>query len=106
MLFENQGYIVDTAEDGEQAFQMFKQYEYDLIVTDIIMPEKEGVYTIQDIRRFDKNIPIIAFSGGGRLGPESYLPASKMLGADYCFAKPVDNDELLNTIKKCLSQKS
>jgi FixJ family two-component response regulator len=66
------------------------------------MPEVEGLEMIQVIRTINKTIPIIAISGGGRVGPESYLDAAKLLGANFTFQKPFDKTPFLAAIRECL----
>ncbi len=98
------GYSVDSTEDGAAGLNMVGSNSYDLIVTDIIMPGKEGIETIQEIRRGGCNMPVIAISGGGRMGPDSYLPLAKMLGADATLGKPFKNDEFLKCVKNLLGE--
>ena len=70
---EREGYEVVEASDGEQGEKLFREKPTDLIITDLIMPEKEGVETIKEIRSEFPETKIIAMSGGGRIGPEMYL---------------------------------
>ncbi len=103
-LLERAGYDVAEAEDGKQGTQLFYEYSPDLVVTDIVMPEQEGIETIEKLHRAHPEIPIIAVSGGGRINPESYLPLAQGLGASATFAKPFKNQDLLDTIEKLLSK--
>ena len=75
----------------------------DLVITDLIMPEQEGLETITSLKKEYPGIKIIAISGGGRIGPEAYLPAAQELGADRVFSKPFDVRELAETVKELLS---
>jgi CheY-like chemotaxis protein len=70
---ERRGHTVDEAADGRQAMQRLAEHQPDPVFTDLVMPEMEGIETIQALRRKCPGIPIIAISGGGRLGPEDYL---------------------------------
>jgi DNA-binding NarL/FixJ family response regulator len=73
------------------------------VITDLIMPEQEGLETITALRRDYPGLKIIAISGGGRIGPEAYLPAARELGADRVFSKPFDVQELAETVRELLS---
>jgi DNA-binding response OmpR family regulator len=101
MLFEA-GYEAEGARDGNIGLKLYASRQYDLVVTDIVMPEKEGIETILAIRKASKSIPIIAISGGGKFDPDQYLNIAKQFGANYIFAKPFHNREFLEIIKKCL----
>ncbi|MDH3392079.1 MAG: response regulator [Desulfobulbaceae bacterium] len=96
------GFEVMAAENGRQGQQLFEELPADLIITDLIMPEQEGLETIHILKQNDPAVKIIAISGGGRIGPEAYLPAAKELGADRVFSKPFDIKELVTTVQKLL----
>lgn len=98
------GYDVITAANGDIGIKLFREQPADLIITDIIMPEKEGWETIMELRRDFPNVKIIAISGGGRQGPYSYLMLAKRFGAERIFTKPLKRDELLKAISELLSQ--
>ena len=100
---EYAGFKVEAAADGRKGLRLFEENSYDLVITDLIMPEQEGMETITFLRRNYPDIKIIAISGGGRIGPETYLPAAKELGADEAFAKPFPIDDLINAVKRLLS---
>lgn len=86
------------ANDGRQGLAAFTEYKPDLVITDILMPEKEGIETIRDIRRLAAKVPIIAISGGGRVGNMSFLQVAEQFGANRAFAKPFEPKELLQAI--------
>jgi DNA-binding response OmpR family regulator len=102
-LLTESGYEVEGARDGDRGLQLFNSNAYDLIITDIVMPEKEGIETIFGVRAKNKHVPIIAVSGGGKLGPEHYLPMAMQCGANYTFEKPFNNSEFLEAVRKCLA---
>lgn len=102
-LLENKGYEVCSADNGITGEEKIKQHTPDLIITDIVMPDKEGVEFIQNLREFDKSTPIIAISGGNRVNAYSYLALSKKLGANAILAKPFSSSDLLSTINKLLA---
>ncbi|MAT82683.1 MAG: response regulator [Gammaproteobacteria bacterium] len=97
-----EGHEVTIAENGREATTMLAEHDFDLVITDLIMPEKEGIETISEIRRTDSRIPIVAISGGGRLGPGDYLETARYIGADATLAKPFARQELLTTIDALL----
>jgi len=100
---EKAGYTVSEADNGNKGIDSFRQAPTDLVITDIVMPDKEGIETIMEIRRMAPSIKIIAISGGGRIRADSYLDLARKLGATKTFSKPVDRKKLLETIDKVLS---
>ena len=97
-LLEKNNFTVCVAENGLIGEQQHKACKPDLIITDIVMPDKEGVEFIQGLRETDLETPIIAVSGGNRVNAYSYLSMSKKLGANAILAKPFTNAEILKTI--------
>lgn len=92
-------HTVLEAENGLSVISILKEnIDMDLIVTDIIMPEKEGLETIMDIRNKYPEIKIIAISGGGKIDSEQYLLLAATLGANKTLKKPFKGSDLLNTI--------
>ncbi len=98
MTLERAGYEVMEAEDGNEAVQKFKESKPDLVVTDIVMPEKEGIETIMELRALNPEVQIIAISGGGRINPEDYLSWAEKFGVQQTFIKPVDRHLLLKSV--------
>jgi DNA-binding response OmpR family regulator len=101
-FFEKFNYEVLEASNGNQGVALFKEHKPDLIITDLVMPEKEGLETIREIRKLDHNIKIIAMSGGGIASSDSYLQVAKKFGAQYSFDKPINLEELLAAVKSLL----
>ena len=97
-------YDVETAENGFHAMRLHRENPVDLVITDIIMPEKEGLETITELRSLFPSVKIIAISGGGRIGPANYLKMAKMLGADRTFSKPFNPSELIAAVDELLAQ--
>jgi CheY-like chemotaxis protein len=91
-------YTVIEAENGREAIMHFKPLITDLIVTDLIMPDEDGLKVIIKLKELKPSIKIIAISGGGKVGPGSYLNLAKALGADAIFSKPFSINELLAKI--------
>ncbi len=103
-MLEQAGYEVTEAVNGAEGIQLYEQDTHDLIITDIIMPEKEGVETIIALRRADPGLPIIAISGGGRLDATDFLTMTKKLGARRTLSKPFRRDQLLEAVGECLAK--
>jgi len=101
-MVKREGYIVFSALDGAEGMKIFKQEKPDLVITDIIMPEKEGLETILELKKNVPEVKIIAISGGGRSHPGDYLLTAKYFGADKTLAKPFSKSELLNSIVEVL----
>nr|NJM00937.1 response regulator [Desulfobacula sp.] len=100
-FLEREGYFVLTAADGKEGMALFDRY-VDLVVTDLIMPEKEGMEVIMELRKKFPEVPVIAMSGGGRNSPESYLNTARLLGAGTVLEKPVQTGILLDAVKRAL----
>lgn len=101
-MLSKSGFDVRQAGDGNQALEVCAQFGPDLVLTDIIMPDKEGLETIQELMEIKPGIKIIAMSGGGKFGPNSYLPLAEKLGAKATLQKPFMREELFNTINSVL----
>lgn len=103
-MLEKAGFEVSQAENGNQAIKYCETLKFDLVLTDIIMPDKEGLETIQELLGISPDMKIIAMSGGGRFGPNSYLPLAAKLGARKTLQKPFMRDELLSAIAEVLEE--
>jgi DNA-binding response OmpR family regulator len=102
-ILEQDGYQVLSAEDGARGMVLFRSEQPDLVITDIIMPEQEGIQTITEMRRAKPDAKIIAISGGGRIGNTDFLQIALVLGAMDVVPKPFDPDELLLVVSACLA---
>lgn len=96
------GFTVMEAENGKEAIGHFKPLLTDLVVTDLIMPEEDGLKVVITLRELKPSIKIIAISGGGKVGPGSYLSLAKALGADAIFSKPFSINDLVSKIEYLL----
>jgi CheY-like chemotaxis protein len=103
-MLEGGGYTVIRAADGEKGLKIMAAEKVDLIITDIIMPVKEGIETIREIRQHDAQLPVIAVSGGGHGSGGNYLRMAQALGATEILAKPFDQDQLLAAVHRCLGK--
>jgi DNA-binding response OmpR family regulator len=102
IMIQRAGYFVQTAENGLEGVNAFKRSPSDIVITDIVMPEKEGLETILELREDYPNVKIIAISGGGRHDAKNYLRSAKDFGADYIFNKPFGQKEIIAAIQDLL----
>ena len=98
--FEMNSFEVIEASNGEEAVRTFREGGIDLVITDIIMPDKEGLESIMDLKEIDPDVKIIAISGGGRLEPHSYLQMAANFGAKKVFQKPLSISLLIEAAKE------
>ncbi len=101
-MLERAGYEVVEASNGKEGIKLFREAPTDLVITDIIMPEKEGIETIIELKREFTNVKIIAISGGGHLEASGYLNSTKYLKVARTFEKPFNREELLEAIQELL----
>jgi DNA-binding response OmpR family regulator len=98
------GYSVIPAADGEEGLDLFRTNHPDLVITDLIMPQKEGLQMILELRRDNPNTKVIAMSGGGRYSNTDYLKLAKKFGARATLTKPFLREEILNVVKDVLGE--
>jgi DNA-binding NtrC family response regulator len=101
-ILQRAGYDVDTARDGEEGSSLLESGAYEVLITDLIMPNKEGIELIIEWRRRRPALQIIAMSGGGRHGIVDVLAAAEKLGARFTLHKPFAADDLLSAVAQCL----
>lgn len=94
---------VIEAEDGSVGVARFNEYTPDLVITDILMPKKEGIETIRELRCLSPAVRILAISGGGHIHKTDYLDMAGKLGADITLTKPVMAAELRAAVETLLS---
>jgi DNA-binding response OmpR family regulator len=99
---EDAGHKIAEAVDGRDGVAKFEAMKPDLVLVDLIMPKQEGIETITGLRRHGADVPIVAMSGGGRIGTGTLLEAAAKLGANRTITKPFRIDELLSVIEDCL----
>ena len=102
LALEDADHHVEDAANGEEGMTRFRTNPADLVITDIFMPEKEGLETIDEIKRSRPQTKIIAMSGGGRMDPEDYLEIATRVGADRSLFKPFDIQLLVATVDDLL----
>ncbi len=104
LILEGEGYEVTEADDGDKAIKAYRQEQCDLIITDIVMPEKEGLQMIMELKKDFPDVKIIVMSGGGRVAPTSYLNLAQKLGANRAFSKPFERKKLVDAVKELIGE--
>jgi CheY-like chemotaxis protein len=102
-MLEDANHRTVEAPDGKAALELYRQEAVDLVITDLIMPVKEGIQTIVEFRRLDPKVRIIAMSGGNRMSA-SNLAMAQQLGANFTLAKPFHPQELLAAVNQALAK--
>ena len=113
-IFVRADFDVRVASDGEEGLNLLREESADLVITDIIMPGKDGVQTAYDIRMEFPKTKIIVMSGGGNVSPQDYEPSAitttaylasaAEIGADLTLTKPFDRKELIKTARELIAQ--
>lgn len=99
-IIEKHSHQVDMATNGARGIELLSQKSYDVLITDIIMPEMDGLELIHYAKQRCPNIRIIAMSGGGRISDEDHLKKAKELGCDFIIEKPFPSIELIKAIQE------
>lgn len=102
---ERVGHTTFEGVDGGDGFDHVIRHRIDLVITDLVMPNQEGIETIQQLKRLDPSIPIIAMSGVARDGEFSILDDALLMGADYALEKPFDVATLIDAVDRILGKK-
>lgn len=102
-VLSSQGYKVARAADGLEASRAIAHEHFDMVITDLIMPEKDGIQLISEMRKKHPEVRIVAMSGGGHVPREQYLRIARGLGAHAVLEKPFTNQALLDLVSQTLS---
>jgi CheY-like chemotaxis protein len=102
-ILRGRGHSVAVANNGREGLKRLQESSFDLIITDLIMPDTEGIETIQAIRKEPKPPRILAISGGGRGQVGDFLDIAVQLGADYSLRKPFSPDELMDAVDRAMA---
>ena len=105
-ILEMSGYEVLAAANGLEGVELFRQQPCDLVITDMVMPVKDGLQTILDLRGFVPDLPVIAISGGGTISKERYLAVAGYLDRVITIAKPFSIEEITGAVKSLLQDQS
>ncbi|MBI3568177.1 MAG: response regulator [Gemmatimonadetes bacterium] len=103
-VLEIDAHAVTQAGDGNGALAALEHGAFDLVVTDLVMPDKEGIETIIEMRKRWPTLPVVAMSGGGRGSAADYLELAAQLGAVATLQKPFATQVLLDTVRKVLDR--
>ena len=103
MMLESGGHCVTGAKDGTEGMRAFESVEPDLVIVDIIMPDKDGIEIIREMRRSRPETRIIAMTGGGQFPNLDFLKMARAFGAADALAKPIDPDDLVSRVQACLA---
>ena len=103
-ILREDGHEVSLAENGNRGIELINQIPFDLVITDLIMPEKEGVETIIEIKNSSPGLRIIAVSGGGRISSQDYLSLAGKLGADMTMSKPFTPGQIKSAVDELLKK--
>lgn len=98
-----EGHEVVEAENGKEAVRAFRARPVELVVTDLVMPEQEGIETMEQLLALDPSVRVIAMSGGGRGSAVSYLKIAQFVGARATLEKPFTLDELRSVVADVLA---
>ena len=101
-VLEDEGYEVRVTSNGKEGRQCFQKEPFDLVITDLLMPETEGLETITALRCEFPNAKIIAISGGVQNNELDILALAKRLGANRTFRKPISLPDLLEAVEEML----
>jgi len=103
---ELEGHEVVEASDGDVGIQLFREQPADLVITDLIMPTKQGIEVIQELREEFPEVKIIAISAGGQLEQEEQLKQAEQFGASRTFKKTSNWKEIIQVVEELLSSES
>jgi len=101
-ILEAEGYQVITALDGQKGIDAYHCASIDLVITDLVMPVKDGLRTIMELRKENQHLPIIAISAGGTIAKERYLTAAQYLGDITAIPKPLKRKQIVDTVRQLL----
>ena|SRR5579859_3111796 len=102
-VFESYGVPIATARDGAKGLAKFRRIKPVVVLTDVIMPERDGIGVLVEMRRERPEIKIIVMSGGGRIGKSDFLTVAHKLGADSIIQKPLNIDEVVAKVRAYLA---
>jgi CheY-like chemotaxis protein len=100
VLLEQAGYAVELAEDGQDGFAAQRARPADIVITDIFMPNQDGIETVAQFRKEYPELKLVVMSGDSKLGKQSaHFLTARVMGAHAVLSKPFDEDELLRVVR-------
>ncbi len=103
-ILEGEGYAVEVASNGLEGVELFRLRPCDLVISDMVMPVKDGLQTILELRDIAPNLPVIAISGGGVISKERYLTVAGYLGRVMTIAKPFAVEAIVKAVAGLLQE--
>ncbi len=103
-ILEMHGYEVVAAANGQEGLELFRKDPCDLVITDMVMPIKDGLQTILDLRAEAQDLPVIAISGGGTISKERYLAVAGYLERVITIAKPFGIESIVEAVEQLLRE--
>jgi len=105
LLLESEGHEVDEAENGAQGLAALAKQSYDLVITDVLMPEEDGIAVAKQAPKLQPNAKVLAISGGGAVLPTNWsLKVMKMFGVNAALHKPFEEDEFIRVVDELLAE--
>jgi DNA-binding NtrC family response regulator len=104
-ILESADYRVTTAADGNEASKLLAAEKFSIVLTDLLMPDRDGIEVVGELRKKYPSTPVIVMSGGGRMRHVEYLKMAKTFGAHAVLEKPFKSEQLLTTIATLLAAK-
>lgn len=101
-ILESEGHEITIATNGQEGLDLFRQAPTDIVITDMVMPVKDGLKMIMEMENEFPKVPIIAISGGGVIEPERYLTLAESIGTRKTLTKPVSKQDLLDAVNDAL----
>ncbi len=105
-ILELEGHEVVEAGNGREGLDQFRETSPDLVITDMIMPDMEGIETILELYKLNSSLAVIAMSGGGRTANMDFLKLARKFGANVLLRKPFKSADLIAAVNKCLEEAS
>lgn len=105
MVLEEDGHEVEEASNGVAGLEMFRARPADVVLTDLIMPQKDGIETIRDLRREFPDVKIVAISGRGGTGVNANLERARRIGADLTIQKPCEPRDIREAVRSLTEAK-
>lgn len=105
-VLERAGYEVEVAATGEEGLEAYRRAPADLVITDILLPEMDGLQLICELRKDRPDLEIIAMSGGGKVNAQNYLDSSTLFGAHHTIEKPFDIQAVVDLVDELMRGES
>jgi len=101
-FLESHGYNIECCSNGVEGLKKLREFKADLVIVDIMMPEMDGLEVVQEIRKVNRELPVIAISGGMRHASMNFVSFAQEFGANVIFEKPVPLSDLLASVQELL----